>query len=59
MQIDWDALRPAAVHAASLGYCPYSELRIGAAALCADGRMVTGCNVENAARCAPVTRAAA
>ncbi len=46
--IDWDALRCAAVQAAALGYCPYSQLQVGAAALCDDGRMVTGCNVENA-----------
>jgi cytidine deaminase len=46
--IDWDALRCAAVQAAALGYCPYSRLQVGAAALCDDGRMVTGCNVENA-----------
>jgi cytidine/deoxycytidylate deaminase-like protein len=46
--IDWEALRCAAVQAATLGYCPYSRLQVGAAALCDDGRMVTGCNVENA-----------
>jgi cytidine deaminase len=48
VQIDWDALRSAAVAAAALGYCPYSGLQVGAAALCDDGRIVTGCNVENA-----------
>ncbi|MGH4010936.1 MAG: cytidine deaminase [Pseudonocardiaceae bacterium] len=48
MQVDWDALRSAAVQAAAFGYCPYSGLQVGAAALCDDGRMVTGCNVENA-----------
>ncbi|MDQ2788400.1 MAG: cytidine deaminase [Actinomycetota bacterium] len=46
--IDWDVLRRAAVQAAALGYCPYSRLQVGAAALCDDGRMVAGCNVENA-----------
>jgi cytidine deaminase len=45
---DWDALRAAAVQAASAAYCPYSGLRVGAAAVCDDGRVVTGCNVENA-----------
>lgn len=45
---DWVALRAAAVAAAALAYCPYSGLRVGAAAQCADGRVVTGCNVENA-----------
>ncbi len=45
---DWVALRAAAVQAASAAYCPYSGLRVGAAAVCDDGRTVTGCNVENA-----------
>lgn len=35
--------------AAASAYCPYSGLQVGAAALCDDGRVVTGCNVENAA----------
>ncbi|ETA66264.1 cytidine deaminase [Haloechinothrix halophila YIM 93223] len=46
--IDWPALREAAVMAAASAYCPYSGLRVGAAALVDDGRVVTGCNVENA-----------
>lgn len=46
--VDWDALRAAAVEAAALAHCPYSGLQVGAAALCDDGRVVTGCNVENA-----------
>ena len=29
-------------------YAPYSKLSVGAAALTDDGRVVTGCNVENA-----------
>ena len=45
---DWDALRAAAVSAAAAAYAPYSGLHVGAAAICDDGRMVTGCNVENA-----------
>ncbi|GAA4620312.1 cytidine deaminase [Saccharopolyspora hordei] len=45
--VDWEALRAAAVDAAALAYCPYSGLQVGAAALCDDGRVVTGCNVEN------------
>ncbi len=44
----WDGLRAAAVAAAGSAYAPYSHLNVGAAALCDDGRMVTGCNVENA-----------
>lgn len=44
----WEPLRAAAVQAAASAYAPYSGLRVGAAALCDDGRLVTGCNVENA-----------
>lgn len=46
--IDWQALRAAAASAAERGYAPYSGLRVGAAGLVDDGRLVTGCNVENA-----------
>lgn len=46
--VDWEALRAAAADAAALAYCPYSGLAVGAAAVCDDGRLVTGCNVENA-----------
>jgi len=45
---DWEKLRAAAVEAAQAAYCPYSGLQVGAAAVCDDGRIVTGCNVENA-----------
>ncbi|MDA3625826.1 cytidine deaminase [Saccharopolyspora oryzae] len=45
--VDWELLRAEAVKAASMAYCPYSNLQVGAAALCDDGRVVTGCNVEN------------
>ena len=30
-------------------YVPYSRFRVGAALLCEDGTVITGCNVENAA----------
>ncbi len=46
--IDWDELHAEAVRAAQRGYAPYSQYLVGAAALVDDGRVVTGCNVENA-----------
>lgn len=48
MPVDWRQLRAAATSAASQAYAPYSHLRVGAAGLTDDGRLVTGCNVENA-----------
>jgi cytidine deaminase len=47
--IDWEALRTAAIGAMQHAYAPYSHYKVGAAALVTDGRVVTGCNVENAA----------
>jgi len=46
--IDWDALRAVATDAMQKAYAPYSRYKVGAAALVADGRIVSGCNVENA-----------
>lgn len=48
MHIDWDALRQAATAAMERAYAPYSAFPVGAAALVDDGRVVAGCNVENA-----------
>jgi len=46
--IDWDALRLAANEAMQKSYSPYSNFPVGAAALVDDGRLISGCNVENA-----------
>ncbi|HEY6495619.1 MAG TPA: cytidine deaminase [Trebonia sp.] len=48
MEINWPHLRAAATDVAGRAYAPYSRLRVGAAGLTDDGRVVTGCNVENA-----------
>lgn len=45
---DWAALQAAAVEAMGHAYAPYSHYPVGAAARADDGRILTGCNVENA-----------
>jgi len=47
--IDWERLRAAATEAMRHAYAPYSRFPVGAAGLVDDGRVVVGCNVENAA----------
>src|SRR4051794_8880299 len=47
-EVDWDALRTAAREAMTHAYVPYSTFPVGVAGLVDDGRLVTGCNVENA-----------
>jgi len=46
--IDWAELKQAAIAAMRHAYAPYSDFPVGAAALVDDGRIVSGCNVENA-----------
>ncbi len=47
--IDWQRLRDTAIGMLERAYCPYSDFPVGAAGLVDDGRVVRGCNVENAA----------
>lgn len=49
MEINWPELRAAATDVMRRAYAPYSKFPVGAAALVDDGRVVVGCNVENAA----------
>ena len=49
IEIDWPQLRRAALEAMGNAYAPYSQFPVGAAALVDDGRIIVGCNVENAA----------
>ena len=46
---DWEGLTARAVEAATHAYAPYSRFQVGAAGRVDDGRVVVGCNVENAA----------
>jgi cytidine deaminase len=46
--VDWPALHDEAIAAMGKAYAPYSKFPVGAAALVDDGRVITGCNVENA-----------
>lgn len=48
MDIDWKQLTAVATAAMQKAYAPYSNFPVGAAALTEDGRIVSGCNVENA-----------
>lgn len=48
MEINWEELKVAAIAAMKNAYAPYSHFPVGAAALVDDGRIVSGCNVENA-----------
>jgi cytidine deaminase len=48
MEINWELLRNEALAAMKKAYVPYSKFPVGVAALVNDGRIVTGCNVENA-----------
>ena len=46
--VDWEALREVALDAMRKAYVPYSKFPVGVAAIVDDGRVIAGCNVENA-----------
>ena len=48
MNIDWENLTQQAIDVLPKSYSPYSKFPVGAAAICDDGRIITGVNVENA-----------
>ena len=48
-EIDWERLRQEARSVMERAYAPYSRFKVGVAGLVDDGRVVSGCNVENAA----------
>ena len=48
MNIDWELLKAEAKSAMKRAYAPYSKFPVGVAALVDDGRIISGCNVENA-----------
>ena len=48
MQINWDEIHQRAIGAMKKAYAPYSNFPVGVAALVDDGRIIEGCNVENA-----------
>jgi cytidine deaminase len=47
--MDEHALLAAAEKAKEKAYAPYSQFKVGAALLTEEGRLFTGCNIENAA----------
>jgi cytidine deaminase len=48
MNINWDEIKLQASKAMQNAYVPYSKFKVGVAALVNDGRIISGCNVENA-----------
>jgi cytidine deaminase len=48
-EVDWSSLQEEATRVMRLAYAPYSNFAVGVAGLVDDGRVVSGCNVENAA----------
>lgn len=52
--MDKNGLAKLAAESAKAAYSPYSEFKVGAALLCTDGTVYTGCNIENSAYSATV-----
>jgi cytidine deaminase len=48
MEINWESLHTSAKEIMQRAYVPYSNFKVGVAALVDDGRVVVGCNSENA-----------
>ena len=46
--VNWEQLKTEATSAMKKAYAPYSKFPVGVAALVDDGRIISGCNVENA-----------
>ena len=46
--INWQEIHAQAIEAMKKAYAPYSKFPVGVAALVSDGRIASGCNVENA-----------
>lgn len=58
MGAEMEQLIRRAVEARRNAYAPYSGFMVGAALECADGRIYTGCNIENSAFPPPIVRSA-
>ena len=48
MDINWEQLHLSAKDVMQKAYAPYSNFKVGVAGLVSDGRIVVGCNSENA-----------
>ena len=48
MDTPYEILIKNAYEAKEKAYSPYSSFKVGAALMCSDGSIYTGCNIENA-----------